>query len=154
MKAELVNPFIESVYELFNTMLGAKVERTGMRISDGQKQPAEVMALIGFSGVVQGTVGLALPTETCSAMIDRLLGNAADYSPDTLSDTIGELVNIVAGSAKAKISLKVHETLDLSLPIVFTGSDYEVYSPSNATWLEVPFTSALGDLTLRLTFPE
>ena len=35
MKAELINPFIESVYELFNTMLGAKVERAGMRISDG-----------------------------------------------------------------------------------------------------------------------
>ena len=112
------------------------------------------MALIGFSGVVQGTADLALPTETCSAMIDRLLGHAADYSPDTISDTIGELINILACSAKAKISLKGHGTLDLSLPIVLTGPDYEVYSPSNTMWLEVPFTSELGDVTLRLTFPE
>ncbi len=103
MKAELINPFIESVYELFNTMLGAKVERTGIRISNGQQRPTEVMALIGFSGVVQGTADLALPTETCLAMIDRLLGHAADYSPDTISDTISELINIVACSAKAKI---------------------------------------------------
>src|SRR5690242_12755875 len=116
MKADLVNPFIESVYELFSTMLSSNAVRGEIKLSDGKKHPAEIMALIGFSGVVKGTVGLALPTDTCHAMIIRLLGHDADISDETVSDTIGELVNIIAGSAKAKISLKVHETLNLSLP--------------------------------------
>jgi len=152
MRAEFVNPFIESVYELFNTMLGAKVVRTGIGLSDGQKAATEVMALIGFSGAVRGTVGLALPRATCAAMVSRLLGDQADNSQETIDDTIGELVNIVAGSAKAKLSTKVGRTLDLSLPVVLSGDKYEIHSPSQATWLEVPFSSELGDLVVRLTF--
>lgn len=154
MKAEFVNPFLESVYELFHTMLSAKVERTGIGVSDGQRRATEIMALIGFSGAVRGTVALALPESTCSAMVARLLGDLADSSDETVGDTIGELVNIVAGAAKAKLSLKVNQTLDLSLPVVFTGDQYEVYSPSQAVWLEVPFSSELGDVVLRLTFQE
>ncbi len=154
MNAELVNPFIESIYELFNKMLGAKVARTGINLSDGQRKSTEIVALIGFSGAVRGTVGLALPSATCSAMVARLLGDAADSSDETINDTIGELVNIVAGSAKAKMSSKVNQTLDLSLPVVFSGDNYEVYSPTRASWLEILFSSELGDLTVRLTFLE
>ena len=154
MRAEFVNPFIESVYELFNTMLGAKVSRTGIGLSDGQKRATEIVALIGFSGVMRGTVGLALPAATCSAMVSRLLGDAADSSQETIDDTIGELVNIVAGSAKAKLSTKLGKTLDLSLPVILSGEKYEVYSPSQATWLEVPFSSELGDLVVRLSFQD
>jgi chemotaxis protein CheX len=154
MNAEFVNPFIESIYELFNTMLGAKVARTGIGISDGQKRSAEIMALIGFSGAVRGTVGLALPSATCAAMVTRLLGEAADTSDETINDTIAEMVNIVAGSAKAKISVKIKQTLELSLPVVVTGKQYEVYSPSQAAWLEIPFSSELGDLVVRLTFQD
>ena len=152
MNADFVNPFIESIYDLFHTMLSAKVTRTGIGVSDGQRKPAEVMAIIGFSGMIRGTVGLALPAPTCAAMVQRLLGDLADTSDETASDTIGELVNIVAGAAKAKLSAKVKQTLDLSLPVVFSGDQYEVYSPSQAVWLEVPFSSELGDLAVRLTF--
>ena len=137
MNAEHVNPFIEAIYELFGTMLGAKVSRTGIALSDGQRRSTEIMAIIGFSGAVRGTVGLALPAETCTAMVARLLGGAADSIGETINDTIGELVNIVAGSAKAKISIKVNQKLDLSLPVVFSGDHFKVYLPSLATWLEI-----------------
>ena len=152
MRAEFVNPFIESVYDLFQTMLGAKIARTGIVLSDGQKRATEIMALIGFSGVVRGTVGLSLPTATCHAMVSRLLGDGVEASGEIIDDAIGELVNMIAGSAKAKLSLKVGQTLDLSLPVVLTGDKYEVYSPSQATWIEVPFSSELGDLAMKLTF--
>ena len=74
MRADLVNPFVESAYELFQTMLSSKVARVGLTVSDGQKRPAEIMALIGFSGVIRGTVALSLPASTCRAMVERLLG--------------------------------------------------------------------------------
>lgn len=152
MKADLVNPFVESVYELFQTMLSSKVARVGLAVSDGQKRPAEIMALIGFSGVIRGTVALSLPARTCRAMVERLLGTETETTEETISDTISEMVNIVAGSAKARLSLKVKQILDLSLPVVLTGQRYEVYSPSQAVWLEIPFASDLGDFVLRLTF--
>lgn len=152
MKAEFVNPFVESVYYLFGTMLSSKVARTGLAITEGQQQPHEVMALIGFSGVMRGTVALALPSETCSKMLARLLGAEVADDDETLSDAIAEMVNIVAGSAKAKLSEKLKTTLELSLPVVFRGSNFDVYCPSKAVWVEIPYMSDLGPLTLRLSF--
>ena len=152
MNAEFVNPFVESIYELFGTMLSAKIVRTGLAITEGQQLPHEVMALIGFSGVMRGTVALALPAETCQFMVSRLLGVDVRSDDETVSDTIAEMVNIVAGSAKARLSQKVKQTLELSLPVVFRGQDFDVYSPSKAVWVEVPFESDLGTLCLRLSF--
>ena len=84
-------------------------------------------------------------------MVERLLG-APPEDDETVSDAVSELVNIVAGAAKAQISESIGETLNLSLPVVFRGANYEIYSPSNALWLEIPFSSDLGDFTLRLSF--
>lgn len=37
MKAELVNPFIESVQEIFTTMLGVQARRGKVGITDAEK---------------------------------------------------------------------------------------------------------------------
>lgn len=152
MNVEFVNPFVESIYELFGTLLSSKVVRTGLSITEGHQMPHEVMALIGFSGVMRGTVALALPASTCQRMVSRLLGIEVPTDDESVSDTIAEMVNIVGGSAKAKLSTKLKQTLELSLPVVFRGDDFDVYSPSKAVWVEVPFESELGPLRLRLSF--
>ncbi len=152
MNAQYVNPFVEAVFELFSTMLQAKAARIGLGVSGGQTQDNEVMALIGFSGLVRGTVALAMPLSTSRAMVLRLLGEDTEADPETVSDTIAEMVNIVAGAAKAKLSLQINETLELSLPVVVHGDQFEVMSPSHAIWLEVPFSSDIGPLCMRLSF--
>jgi len=152
MNAQYVNPFVEAVFELFNTMLQAKAARVGLGVSGAQNQPNEVMALIGFSGAVRGTVALSMPLSTSQQMVLRLLGEGTEADPETVSDTIAEMVNIVAGAAKAKLSLQLKETLELSLPVVVHGDHFDVFSPSQAIWLEVPFSSDLGPLCMRLSF--
>jgi len=152
LKAEYVNPFLASVYHLFSTMLSSKARRGSPGLSDGRKRPTEVMALIGLSGPIRGTVALSFPVETAMSISSRVVGTEVTEVDETVSDAIAELVNIVTGGAKAKISEHVGTTLDLTLPTVIRGDKYRVYSPSKALWLEVPFTSDLGPFTLRVTF--
>ena len=154
MKAEYVNPFLGGVQDLFGTMLSAKARRVGLGLSDGSRKPDEMMALIGFSGAVRGTAGLYFPEETGMAVAGRLLGTEITALNEDVTDTIGELVNIVAGSAKAKISQQVKQTLDLSLPVVFHGENFTVYSPSQAIWLDVPFACEMGTFGLQLSFQD
>jgi chemotaxis protein CheX len=71
---------------------------------------------------------------------------------DTVSDAIAEMVNIVAGGAKSKLSGDDRPPIDLSLPTVVRGNSYNVDYPSGSIWLEVPFNSELGSFTLRVTF--
>ena len=151
MKVEYVNPFLESLHNLFDTMLGCPVERGEPGITKSNGNPREITALIGLSGNVKGTVALAFPNNTALAMVSRLMGMEIKTIDETIIDGLGEIVNIVAGGAKAKLSELESPPIDLSLPTVVRGSSYTVSYPSGSTWLELPFSSELGKFDLRVT---
>lgn len=153
MKVEYINPFIESVMEVFNTMLSAQVKRGQVGISKSASSSArDIMALIGLSGPARGTVALSFPTKTALSLVSRLLGSETHVVDDTVSDGVAEIVNMVAGSAKAKLTQDGGAPINLSLPTVVRGGDFSVDYPSQSVWLEVGFESDLGAFTLRVTF--
>lgn len=152
MKVEYVNPFIESVYELFSTMLSAKATRGTVGVSTEGPRPHDIMALIGFSGPARGMVALSFPSRTALNMVNRLLSMEMEVVDDTVSDGVAELVNMIAGSAKARFPVEDGVPIDLSLPTVVRGQSYDVDYPSGSVWLEVPFESELGEFSLRVTF--
>ena len=152
MKVEYINPFIESTYDLFSTMLSSKAIRGDVGLAKPDANPRDIMALIGLSGMARGMVALAFPVDTALNMVNRLLGTQIRIIDDTVSDAIAEMVNIVAGGAKAKIRTDMEKPIDLSLPTVVRGNNYHVDYPSGSVWLEVPFNSDLGSFTLRVTF--
>jgi len=155
MRVENINPFIESVYDLFNTMLNVKAQRKEVGIAKSSANPRDIMALIGISGRVRGMVALAFPVSTALAMVNKLLNTNIKCIDDTISDAIAEMVNIIAGGAKARMNTGNESPLDLSLPTVVRGGDFFVEYPTNSVWLEINFDSELGPFTLRVTFePE
>ena len=151
MKVEYINPFIESVFNLFSTMLDAKVSRGKPDITSGDTNPRDLTALIGLSGTVKGTVALTFPTKTALNIVGRLLGMDITIVDDTIIDGLGELVNIITGSAKAQLSDLNCPPINLSLPTIVRGTNYAVSYPSGSTWIELPFESELGDFNLRIT---
>lgn len=152
MQVDYINPFIESTTELFTTMLSSSAERGEISLTTPDARPREVMALIGLSGMAKGIVAISFPVPTALNMVNRLLDSDTKVVDDVVSDAIAEFVNIIAGSAKARLSGNDRPPIDLSLPTVVRGSNYSVDYPSGSTWIEVPFTSELGPFTLRVTF--
>jgi len=154
MQVEYINPFIESVCSVFSTMLSSQAERGDVGMAADASGPRELTALIGMSGEeVRGTVALSLPTNTALAMVNRLLGTETHVIDENTSDGVAELVNMIAGGAKAKFSGD-GRPITLSLPTVVRGNAYSVDYPSGVKWLEIPFTSELGSFSLRVTFEK
>jgi chemotaxis protein CheX len=154
MKVEYINPFIESVYNLFSSMLGCSVTRGNLAVASPSGSTAtEITGIIGLSGPARGTVALSFPLDTARAMVDRLLPPEGTDGEENVSDGVAELVNMVAGSAKAKFDTgDGSPVINLSLPTVIRGQGYGVESPKQSTWLDVPFASDLGPFKLRVTF--
>jgi chemotaxis protein CheX len=154
MKIEWINPFIESVYSLCTTMLSCSVERGQLGlVNHGTEAKGGITALIGLSGPARGTVALSFPLPTAHAMVGRLLSLGEQEVDESVGDGVAELVNIVAGSAKAKLSNgKGPDVISLGLPTVVHGGSEIIDYPSQSTWLEVPFSSELGPFSLRVTF--
>jgi chemotaxis protein CheX len=152
VNVDYINPFIESVYGLFATMLTAKASRGNVAVARDGGPPHDVVALIGLSGPARGMVTLAFPAKTALNIVNRLLGTELHIMDDTVSDAIAEVVNIVAGGAKARFKIEKGPPIELSLPTVVRGNSFCVDYPTKTTWLEVPFDSELGPFTMRVTF--
>jgi chemotaxis protein CheX len=150
LNVRFINPFIESISSVFTTMLSTKTERLGLKVSDRPASEGEITALVGISGGVHGVVVLRFPPETALELASRMLGTKLSEMNDEVIDAMAEIVNMVAGSAKAKFQ---HDPpLQLGLPTVVEGSQYRVKYPTKSAWLEVPFQTDAGKFSMEVTF--
>lgn len=152
MNVKLINPFIESVCSVFETMLNISPKRDKVRIpkEPTPQDPPMLTSIVGISGGASGVVALRFPMDTALLLAGKFLGANYTEANDEVIDAISELANMVAGSAKAKFDLDPPP--QLGLPSVIEGRGYKVRYPAKAAWLEVPFTSPAGDFSMEVTF--
>jgi chemotaxis protein CheX len=68
-------------------------------------------------------------------------------------DLVGELANMVLGSAKGELENGGY-LFQLSLPTIIFGSDYLIAHKINAPIIRLPFTMPEGDFMVELGFEE
>jgi CheY-specific phosphatase CheX len=150
--AKILNVFVESVTELFSQMLSCNARLSKASLANPVIARQDLVGLIGLTGAMRGTVALVLPAETARTITHRFIGSASP-TDEELTDTGAELVNILAGGAKAKLR-GTQEPITLGLPNVIRSKGQTVLSPASATWLELTFISELGDFNVRVTMSK
>jgi chemotaxis protein CheX len=151
MKAEYINPFLTATIAVFDTMLQCKLDRGTPYLKNGTQPQHEVSGVIGLSGKAQGTVVLGLSREAALSAAEVLLQERPAEINGDVTDAVGELVNIIAGSAKAKLE---HLNMSVSLPTVITGKFHCVEFPTKVTPICIPFTSPWGEITVEVGLCE
>lgn len=151
MRVEYINPFITATANVFETMVNCKLTRGEIRLLNGESPIHPISGIIGLSGKAVGTVVLSLSKQVALKAASALLMTEVVEINNDVIDAVGELANMVAGAAKAK--LEEYE-LSVSLPSVVTGSDHEVRFPSKVTPICVPFESDWGSLTIEVGLEE
>lgn len=150
MDVAYINPFLESIDSVFQMMLSTQPKRAALKIGKGGGETNEVTSLVGISGEVSGVVVLRFPFPTALELASRMLGSPLKEMNSAVIDAVSELVNMVAGSAKAKF--QCDPPLELGLPTVVEGSGYRLKYPTKSAWLEIPFDSDAGKFSMELTF--
>lgn len=152
MKVEYINPFVQAVSSLFTTMLGCEAERGRVNMTEKNEPPRQsVVAIIGISGTVRGCVTMIFPARTALHVAHRLLGCTVNELDQDVMDAMAEMVNIVAGQAKAELNEEGGVPAELSLPTVILGRDYQIQHPSWSMWLDIPFDSPLGPFSVCIS---
>ena len=147
MRVEFINPFIASLANAFRTMLGCEVRRGHVALKDCHAPAYEVSGVIGLSGGAIGTVVLSLSEPVAlKAASTMLMCETTEINAD-VCDAVGELTNMVAGGAKAKLE-EYH--LMVSLPSVITGRNHSVRFPSSVPPICVAFNTDWGPLSLEV----
>jgi chemotaxis protein CheX len=151
MKVEYINPFLASTIAAFDTMLGCTLTRGTPYLKNGTQPQHDVSGVIGLSGKAQGTVVLGLSREAAMRAAEILLQEPQAEINSDVSDAVGELVNIIAGRAKANLE---HLNLSVSLPTVITGRFHCIEFPKKVTPICIPFESPWGDITVEVGLHE
>ena len=151
MRADYINPFISSLINTFETMLGCPLTRGQLYLKTPETHLHDVSGIIGLSGQAQGTVVLSLDKSVAlQATATMLMCETTEINSDVV-DAVGELTNMVAGSAKAQLT---EYKLSISLPGVIKGVGHEVCFPSDVKPICVPFTCPWGELKIEVGLAE
>jgi len=111
-----------STREVFETMLG---EAAAPAIYGEDEVPAatDFTALVGLSGGLCGALSLRCQAAAAYRIGARMLGDEQPFFPEEyVSDALGEIANMVAGSFKSKLPGMADACL-LSVPTVFHGTE-------------------------------
>jgi chemotaxis protein CheX len=147
MNADYINPFLLSTASVFEQMLGMELVREAPFIRKAFSPQYEVTGIIGLTGKTTGTVAVSLPREMALSITEKLLGERPPDVNAQVIDAIGEVTNMIAGSAKSRLE---HLQLSLGLPTVVTGCSTCIGFPSRATPISIPFRSPLGPIVVEV----
>lgn len=151
MKVEYINPFVSALSTAFSTVLGCEVQRGEITLNHGCILQHDISGVIGLSGMAVGTVVLSLSAPVALGAASTMLMTEINEMNADVVDAVGELANMVAGAAKAKLE---QYQMSISLPTVVTGAGHEIRFPSNVTPITIPFETQWGPLTLDVGLSE
>ncbi len=140
---ELTKMLISDVKEVFSTMVGME----NLLHLPSQIEPIThfedcVTAMVGMAGTFSGLTSIHAPQRLALQITSSMLGMEVTEMDDDVSDALGEIANMIAGSFKMHLT-KGGIEIRISTPSVVTGSDY-VISAGNA----------LDTITLRFATDE
>lgn len=150
IEVDYINPMVSGLEEVFKTMLGCAVNRTGIDLMENCQALHPVSGIVGVSGKGVGTVVLSMERSVAikAAEVMLMMDSIGKVDNDVL-DTVGELTNMVCGNAKAKLS-QFH--LSISLPNVLCGEDCWLHFPQKSYPIKIPFKCQWGMLALQVGF--
>ncbi|MDP8208521.1 MAG: chemotaxis protein CheX [Candidatus Electryonea clarkiae] len=140
MNVKYVNPFISSVMNTMEMMVGMTPERQTPYVKDNILTQGDITGIIGFAeSKVTGSIALSFPQETALEVYKMMTGETAHNLNSNVQNMIGELANIIAGGAKTTLA-EEGLTFHVSIPSVIVGKNHKVSHNLNVPAVVIPFT--------------
>jgi chemotaxis protein CheX len=152
MNPDYIDPFLMAAVSTFNTMLGCKLTPLETFVKSDFQPQYEVSGVIGLSSKkARGTVVLSLSKEAALSATGAMLGERPAEINGDVTDAVGELTNIIAGAAKAKLE---HLALDSSLPTTVVGKQLVMRFPQGAASICIPYDCPWGNVAVEVALVE
>lgn len=140
MKAEYINPFIESAFVVFATMIKLEPVKENLYLKDDNKTTYDISGIIGIVGDLAGSVVISLPEDLALKIVSNFLGEEKSVLDHEVIDGIGEILNMIAGGAKKIFSDRHKIRFKISVPSVIVGKNHSINRPSDLKFIGINFS--------------
>ncbi len=138
-QAMLKDHLWDSVKETFGTMIALPVERVEGDVELEATQ--SMVCVITFTGPLEGSFS-ACCAKVCAEKIGKamlMLGPDDSLSEGEICDAFGEVVNMLIGGFKSRIS-EIAPAIEISIPSIFEGLDIQPRPRKRASRVDVATT--------------
>lgn len=137
----------QAITEVCGMMLGETVTVGSPEAAEGlaHRAGAGVRGSIDISGDLAGEASIHLPTETAVNLVSAFVGAETRPDDESFADAIGELANMVVGSAKAHF-----EGLNCSISCPTVSLVAQSGDGSRLPDLCLPVTGQSGDFAIEV----
>jgi chemotaxis protein CheX len=147
---------VEVLQRVFKSIFDVDVQLVQRRTEEGKEAPFEVSGIIGITGPTRGSIVISFPMSLARKLTALMLkeGQPNKVTAQDISDSIGELANIVAGNLLVMLDEKVAEKSHISLPNVVMGLHRIVWSSKDVPCDLLVFETEMGMLAAETSLRE
>ncbi|MBN2982903.1 MULTISPECIES: chemotaxis protein CheX [Cohnella] len=149
MKAEFINPFLESASNVIEQMVQIRPSTGQLTLKDIQLIDHHVWIHIGMTGQVNGNIVFGLSEAVALRMISAMMGGFVITEIDEMGKSaISELGNMISGNASTLL-FNQGVRVDITPPRVLQSDAVRDFSPGRA--LTVPLImDGIGELEIQV----
>lgn len=141
-------PFMNAVREVFRKMASVQTTVEKPFLKTAAATPTyEVCGIIGFSGELAGSVVVSFSDAAAEKLVAAFAGVEMKRTDPDFADAVGELANMIAGSAKQRLGA----VASISVPSVVIGKGYTVCGMHNIPCLVIPCNSPFGAFAVEVS---
>lgn len=134
----LVNAFVEGVLTTLANMAQTTATPHKGRIESAFSPKGEIAGMVGIvAPPLKGSLLIVFTQESICHIIENMLGECHTTINSEVSDAVGELTNMIYGSAKTTLN-QLGYKFEMAIPTVIAG-DFKIMPNSGAATLLIPF---------------
>lgn len=137
--------FIKSLQDVLSTMASTTVAVGKPSRKSDPLATYDVSGIIGFSGDFIGSMVLSFQKPTALAIVKAFAGQECPVESPDFTDAIGELANMIAGSAK-----KSFRGTSISLPTVIIGEGHIIGRLHDVPCILLPCSTPDGAFVVEI----
>jgi chemotaxis protein CheX len=150
VSAKLIVPFVNSVRNVFRTMVGVETVVERLTRKTGPAASYDISAIVGFSGQVIGSVVVSFQMAAALSLVKAFAGVDIPVESPDFPDAIGELANMIAGNAKKDLGA----TASITCPNVVIGPGHIIARLRGVPCYVIPCKTPVGDFAIEVNIKQ
>ncbi len=138
-----------STKEIFDTMLGSKIDQTEEFTASSYTDFKGIIVTISFNGDSKGISFLHLPLDTGKKIVRKMNDEELSIEDEYFVDTLKELCNRIIGKTVSKINTDGVK-LEITPPIFLIGDKVKMYF-QDKTMYHANLTSDFGNFVIGVS---
>lgn len=147
MDVKFINPFIYGTIEVMEKMAFVKPNAGKPFAKTDEAARGEISGIIGMTGDATGSLAMSFSESCIIGIVEKMLGEKYTEMNRAVLDAVGELTNMISGSAR-KLMEKDDLKVVAAIPTIVFGRAHTVRHVIKGPSIVIPFKTDFGEFVI------